>query len=889
MSATSSSRLLLLISSVGDGVVQLPVHIGRARPVLHHHLILRRVLGRESRDAFHPPHGLHAALTFGQLREEDAASSKSLSKAAAPWPQRRRAGSTFTRRFFLATLTSQVRAHPIPRQPVARSHKARSSDKSLRLAGALVLAHSLRDASTTKKLAVLVTLDSVSADAITQLKGADGEPVSGTQTVYDYVLPVPRIRNQQPANLYLMNRADLHSAFTKINLWKQTQFSKIVYIDADAVAYRAPDELFDLPQAFAAAPDIGWPDLFNTGVMVLTPDLGEYYAMLAMAERGISFDGADQGLLNMHFGRGFHRLPFAYNVTPSAHYQYIPAYRHFQSSINMVHFIGSNKPWLAGRDVPHSNSPFDDMVGRWWAVYDRHYRIQETPSQQTQHPPSSFVQYFTKGEFQPKAVVTQPWPQQGHHRSSAVAEEPQSQHPVPGHSRHASASASTAHLAPSSDPTGHDMSGAVAEARSEQHAPEPRATESKNEPPLVTMNSWDAQRQPPPRDSKPEAMNFPSTHYEMSQDTEPFDPPARYPSPPRDMWYEVPKQAAPPPAHPPRAIFPWEKSQPTPSRAFARERPDVSLATQGSANEPSGEPEASVQSRAPAETPATESSAAKAQSEPQTHTTPAIGVIPLDPWTSFPRLNAWDDMPEIDRYVEGLQQKHRRARSQGAAGGSPAGVLSPRGPGVAGRDRMKPRTHKLTDFPSEAERPSLPVTPAPIRRSSFWGDDAPELDEDDAGASRLPAAEGVPAQTDWVCVHGRRWTPADCPCNLTDVDNPHKDPAQQLQKLAKQQSEALLRKLGGDGEGPEGEVSREIPSRPLPFGSEAVKSPTYAAQSAPPSVLSPQPVKKQASTAGLVRSVNRADKLPAMETVASATGSGSEKQEEDAPSEMRGG
>lgn len=33
-----------------------------------------------------------------------------------------------------------------------------------------MLAHSLRDAGTTKKLAVLVTLDSVSADVITQLK-----------------------------------------------------------------------------------------------------------------------------------------------------------------------------------------------------------------------------------------------------------------------------------------------------------------------------------------------------------------------------------------------------------------------------------------------------------------------------------------------------------------------------------------------------------------------------------------------------------------------------------------------------------------------------------------------------------------------------------------------
>lgn len=182
------------------------------------------------------------------------------------------------------------------------------------------------------------------------------------------------MRNAKPANLYLMNRADLHSAFTKINLWKQTQFRRIVYIDADVVAYRAPDELFDLDHPFSAAPDIGWPDLFNTGVMALSPNLGDYYALVAMAERGISFDGADQGLLNMHFKNNYNRLSFTYNVTPSGHYQYVPAYRHFQSSINMVHFIGSDKPWALGREASSGGSPYDEMLGRWWAVYDRHYR-----------------------------------------------------------------------------------------------------------------------------------------------------------------------------------------------------------------------------------------------------------------------------------------------------------------------------------------------------------------------------------------------------------------------------------------------------------------------------------------------------------------------------------
>lgn len=273
-------------------------------------------------------------------------------------------------------------------------HGDAGANRSLLVIGALVLAHSLRDAGTAKKLAILVTLDSVSAEVITQLKASRARcaRVHATwcgcmclstnvrvataipQSVYDYVIPVSRVRNDRSNNLSLMNRPDLHSAFTKISLWRQTQFRKIVYIDADVVAYRAPDELFDLPYAFAAAPDIGWPDIFNTGVMVLTPNQGDYYALTALAERGVSFDGADQGLLNMYFQNNHHRLSFNYNVTPSAHYQYTPAYMHFQSSINMVHFIGNDKPWLQGRKSMTGNAPYDEIVGRWWAVYDRHYR-----------------------------------------------------------------------------------------------------------------------------------------------------------------------------------------------------------------------------------------------------------------------------------------------------------------------------------------------------------------------------------------------------------------------------------------------------------------------------------------------------------------------------------
>ena len=193
------------------------------------------------------------------------------------------------------------------------------------------------------------------------------------QEVYDEIIPVDRIINKTPANLYLMDRPDLAASFTKIALWRQTQFRRIVYLDADVVSLRAPDELLTRDTTFAASPDIGWPDIFNSGVMVLKPNMGDYYALLALAERGISFDGADQGLLNMHF-RNWERLSFTYNCTPNGGYQYVPAYRHFGSSINLIHYIGHQKPWRIGRQSASGSPVYDEQLGRWWAVYDRHYR-----------------------------------------------------------------------------------------------------------------------------------------------------------------------------------------------------------------------------------------------------------------------------------------------------------------------------------------------------------------------------------------------------------------------------------------------------------------------------------------------------------------------------------
>lgn len=52
----------------------------------------------------------------------------------------------------------------------------------------------------------------------------------------------------------------------------------------------------------------------------------------------------------------------SYNVTPSAAYTYRPAYQRYGHKINVVHFIGPNKPWAnlqnrpAGMSLSKQNS-----------------------------------------------------------------------------------------------------------------------------------------------------------------------------------------------------------------------------------------------------------------------------------------------------------------------------------------------------------------------------------------------------------------------------------------------------------------------------------------------------------------------------------------------------
>ncbi|KDR85446.1 hypothetical protein GALMADRAFT_54016 [Galerina marginata CBS 339.88] len=264
-----------------------------------------------------------------------------------------------------------------------------SSDDYLN--GALVQAAALRDVHPDPpappelpfQTVCLVTPESVNVATVRQLRKA-----------FDLVVGVEILEQDNPAGLKLLGRPDLTTVLTKLHVFRLTQFQKIIFLDADVLPIRPMSHLFSLSHDFSAAPDVGWPDIFNSGVLVLSPGQEKFDQLNHLIATKHSWDGGDQGLLNEWRDGDWNRLSFTYNTTPTAAYTYAPAYERYGSQIKAIHFIGPNKPWksvpyrapFSGRhsdDSVQTAYDYDSLVDRWFDVYNRHYNtiVPQTPFQ----------------------------------------------------------------------------------------------------------------------------------------------------------------------------------------------------------------------------------------------------------------------------------------------------------------------------------------------------------------------------------------------------------------------------------------------------------------------------------------------------------------------------
>jgi len=138
------------------------------------------------------------------------------------------------------------------------------------------------------------------------------------------------------------------------------------------------DELFACDE-LSAASDIGWPDMFNSGVFVFRPSNSTYKGLLHTALTEGSFDGGDQGLLNTYFHDWRlkdprFRLSFIYNMSSNVMYSYTAAYRKFGKTVKIVHFLGAVKPWhhkwtMGGLLYRPDSYHLVAHIQYWWSVF----------------------------------------------------------------------------------------------------------------------------------------------------------------------------------------------------------------------------------------------------------------------------------------------------------------------------------------------------------------------------------------------------------------------------------------------------------------------------------------------------------------------------------------
>lgn len=211
------------------------------------------------------------------------------------------------------------------------------------------------------------------------------------------------------------------------------------------------------------------------------------------------------------------------------------------------------------------------------------------------------------------------------------------------------------------------------------------------------------------------------------------------------MWYQVPNEK-PKPAEPPKPIFPWEqqRDRPKPTRIFAEDlpppeaespTPTITLSPSLAFGAPGAHPFSTV--HYDEEETMSEEVVAPGPNSPDRVSSPKTAD---QQWQDFQQssANAWDSVPGIDTYVRAIMDSQTRRGKPQVLSQAVEQVRSP----LARKERRESLI--LTDFPSAVERPSLPVTPAPVARPTFWGEERDEQGE-------LPQAEGVPDQPDWVC------------------------------------------------------------------------------------------------------------------------------------------
>lgn len=231
-----------------------------------------------------------------------------------------------------------------------------------------VLFHSLRRTRTEKEFLVLVAdlrgNETLSATSLRQLRNL------GCRVKHVRLIENPWMNVSQS-----LIRSVLQYQFTKLRVWEQTEYTKLVYLDSDMLVLRNIDTLFNYSE-MSAADDYGFQASayaeFNGGLLVVEPSTAQLRKMRESWPKMPQATSMEQSFMNRYF-KEWTRLPYIFN-TPANVFLRNP--KMWSRAIRVIHYTFS-KPWeprtsqfyLHGLDPVYQlwHNAFDELL-RWEAA-----------------------------------------------------------------------------------------------------------------------------------------------------------------------------------------------------------------------------------------------------------------------------------------------------------------------------------------------------------------------------------------------------------------------------------------------------------------------------------------------------------------------------------------
>ena len=165
-----------------------------------------------------------------------------------------------------------------------------------------------------------------------------------------------------PHQGWFVNRYYNSKVFSKLHLWRLTNYKMVLYVDLDMLFVNDPTSLFESSMNktschISMVPDVSQTNYFNAGFLMLSPSSTEYIRLLHfLSTRKANKMLAEQDFLNEYFSGKICAVPKTYNtqiseehaqgvINDSSYLQhgfFLPS----GEAIVLIHYIGNNKPWI---------------------------------------------------------------------------------------------------------------------------------------------------------------------------------------------------------------------------------------------------------------------------------------------------------------------------------------------------------------------------------------------------------------------------------------------------------------------------------------------------------------------------------------------------------------